>query len=302
MEFGRLKSVEGIDLTLPRDHPGTEKVLGGKRADNLRVYIGAPVWSDEGFPGTLYPPKARAKDFVKYYGRQYNSIELNATHYRNPEPEAIKRWLAVVPEDFRFCPKVHQEISHAGSLTHMIPQMKSLMLLWETFKPKLGLPFLQLPPQLHHQRADELLTFLDAVMPDNLAIEIRHEGWFEPGNEAMRQVCNYMYRNRYCLVITDVAGRRDVMHMRLTSRKVFIRFQANDLHPSDYIRMDAWVERLAQWLEQGLEELYFFVHNPDKSLIPELSVYFIKAFNRRTGLQIPVPRLYKTEAEPDKLF
>ena len=43
-------------------------------------------------------------------------------------------------------------------------------------------------------------------------------------------------------VITDTAGRRDCLHMKLTSADIFIRFVGNSLHESDYQRIDDWVE------------------------------------------------------------
>ena len=30
----------------------------------------------------IYPPKTKEKDFLKHYVQHYNSIELNATHYK----------------------------------------------------------------------------------------------------------------------------------------------------------------------------------------------------------------------------
>ncbi len=65
-------------------------------------------------------------------------------------------------------------------------------------------------------------------------------------------------------VITDVAGRRDVCHMRLTNEKVLIRFVGNDLEPSDYTRINDWAERLKKWFDAGLHEAYIFTHEPDK--------------------------------------
>jgi hypothetical protein len=40
-------------------------------------------------------------------------------------------------------------------------------------------------------------------------------------------------------VISDTAGRRDAVHMELTTSQALIRFVGNNLAASDYIRMDA---------------------------------------------------------------
>lgn len=301
MDFGKLPNVDGIDFTLPADHAGVDKVLGGTRAQHVRVYVGAPVWADEGFPGKIYPVKAKSKDYVKHYGRQFNSIELNATHYKVPGEDNINHWTASVPGGFRFSPKVLQDISHAPNLVRMAPAMRDLMDQLSLFKQHLGMCFMQLPPHFGTSRLDELLTFLDAVTVKNMAFELRHESWFT-GRDEMKHLCNYLYKNRLCLNITDVAGRRDVLHQRLTCKTAFIRFVANDLHPSDFTRIDAWVERLVEWIGKGLEELYFYLHTPTKSLTPELAIYFIKTLNKAAGLSIEPPKILADHVEEGKLF
>ena len=55
-------------------------------------------------------------------------------------------------------------------------------------------------------------------------------------------------------MITDTAGRRDCAHMHLTIPKAFIRYVGNSLHPTDYTRIDVWVERMKYWLDHGMEE------------------------------------------------
>jgi uncharacterized protein YecE (DUF72 family) len=87
-------------------------------------------------------------------------------------------------------------------------------------------------------------------------------------------------------LITDVAGRRDVLHMCLTAPAVMVRFVGNSLHPTDFSRIDAWIGRLKQWLEQGLREIYFFVHEPDNVQAPELIRYVIQELNARCELQL----------------
>jgi uncharacterized protein YecE (DUF72 family) len=103
-------------------------------------------------------------------------------------------------------------------------------------------------------------------------------------------------------VITDVAGRRDVLHNRLTLPKAFIRFTGNDLHPTDFTRLNEWLKRIEQWQQMGLQELYFFLHTPEKHLTAELANYFIEHYNQFSLEKIPAIKLYTTETtEPTKI-
>jgi hypothetical protein len=105
MDFGRLKNIEQVDFTLPVDHIGTIKVLGGVKAPKCSVFVGCPIWAETGFVGTIYPRKAKSKDYPKYYSQQFNSIELNISHYKSLDKDTIEHWLDITSSDFKFCPK-----------------------------------------------------------------------------------------------------------------------------------------------------------------------------------------------------
>jgi uncharacterized protein YecE (DUF72 family) len=300
MKFGRLENINNVDFTFPLSHTGTAKILGGTKSKTLNVYVGAPVWNDPGFPGKIYPPKARDKDFVKYYGKQFNCIELNATHYRIPEENTVKRWANAVPEGFKFCPKIHQSISHSSHIHQRASEINAFYNSVSCFGNKLGTCFLQLPPGFEAKHIEPLLEFLDHCPIRDLAIELRHESWFTD-TDILNYLCNYLFKNNLSLNITDVAGRRDVLHQRLTNKTAFVRFVANDLHPSDFKRMDDWLERLSVWIQSGLENLYFFIHTPDKSLVPDLAVYFINHLNTINGINVKPPEIRKIETD-NKLF
>jgi hypothetical protein len=78
--------------------------------------------------------------------------------------------------------------------------------------------------------------------------------------------------------------------MYLTIPKTFIRYVGNSLHETDYTRIDAWVKRMKCWLDNGLQELYFFMHMHDEATSPELTVYLVDKFNDAMGMQLPKPK------------
>jgi uncharacterized protein YecE (DUF72 family) len=295
MEFGRLKNIDHVDFSFPADHKGVKKVLGGQPAKTVEVYVGCPVWAHEGLAGKIYPPKSQSKDYLKHYSRQFNSIELNATLYQVPSPVTVTRWTDSVNDHFKFCPKIHESISHSEDISKCRSLIHHLHEIYAGFGKKLGTCLLQLPPNFNPAKLDLLLDFLDHCPVRDLAIELRHEGWFGK-TEALDTLSNYLYKNNFCLCITDVAGRRDVLHMRLANKTAFIRFTANNLHPTDFRRLDDWINRIIIWIGQGLEKIYFFVHTPDKSLCPELAIYFIENLNKKTGLNIVPPAINKNNS------
>jgi hypothetical protein len=77
--------------------------------------------------------------------------------------------------------------------------------------------------------------------------------------------------------------------MHLTIPTAFIRFVGNSLHPTDFPRCDEWVRRIKFWLDNGLRELYFFMHMHEEATSPELTVYLVDRLNKECGLELKKP-------------
>ena len=76
--------------------------------------------------------------------------------------------------------------------------------------------------------------------------------------------------------------------MRLTTPSVFIRYVGAN-HESDYSRLDVWMDRIKRWADQGMENLYFFVHQNLEKESPVLSAYFIEKLNKELELDLTIP-------------
>lgn len=288
MEFGELtiEELERADLSLPPDNKETERVLkqNGKKKEP-KVYVGCPSWGEKGWVGTVYPPKTKAADFLHFYSRQFNTIELNSSFYRTPAAENLKQWHKMVPDSFRFCPKIPQMISHIKRLKDTQGILSDFIDNFKLLEENLGMIFLQLPPNFGFKHKELLESFLAGV-PKNVdfAIEYRDPSWFEENN--FQEAFDLLEAHHVTAVITDVAGKREVLHQRLTTPKAFIRFNGYNLHPTDYTRMDEWVMRIKSWLALGLHELYFMVHTPDYTLNADLSNYMVNNLNKNCGLNL----------------
>jgi uncharacterized protein YecE (DUF72 family) len=293
MDFGKLPDISRVDFTLPPNHPDTLPRL--QRSGSYlkpQVYVGLPIWVNKAWVGKYYPAGMPEKESLQWYSRQFNTIELNSTHYHIPSPDAIDRWRHTAPRGFKFCPKFPQLISHEAALRSTQDVTAAFCAAIAGLEDKLGSAFLQLPPYFAPRQLPDLEAFL-AFIPESIPItvELRHEGWFVD-NIASLELFEVLEKYKAGTVLTDVAGRRDVLHMRLTTPSAMIRFVGNSLHPTDYTRIDAWVERLKEWFDNGLQQLYFFVHEPDNTLAPELATYLIEKLNKVCGFDLKPPKKY----------
>jgi uncharacterized protein YecE (DUF72 family) len=300
VDFGKLSDISRVDFSLPAESKENERVLPQKPAPEPQIYVGCPIWSQKEWIGKIYPQNAQSKDFLRYYAEQFNSIELNTTHYRIPDRETILQWKSQVGADFRFAPKFPQPIAHEKMLLNAEHLVNEFCEAIRPLGENLGLSFLQLPPYFELKHLPNLEIFLQNFPKDTpLAIEFRHASWFKGNN--FEKVAKILETYKISTVITDVAGRRDVLHLRLTTPKVLVRFVGNALHPTDYTRIDAWVEQIYRWLQKGLENLYFFLHEPDNILAPDIALYFVEKLIAKTGIRLKVPIIRKPTIQM-KLF
>ncbi len=291
MEFGKLSNVDKVDFTLPPDPPENARALSflpdraAAEPASARVWIGTAGWSNRGFVGRLYPADARPADFLAHYARAFSTNELNSTYY-GADAERARRWAAVVPSGFRFCPKLPAAVTHERELRDADRPMAHFLETVEAFGDRLGHAWGVLPPAFAPAHLPLLAAFLETWAPRlPLAMELRHHAWFsDPG--ASRAAFDLFERHGVAAVLTDVAGRRDVLHMRISGGTVFLRFVANGGHSSDLARLDAWIERLGTWIDGGLAQAYFFLHQPhDPDTVP-LAEHLLPRLALRTGLEL----------------
>ena len=283
MQFGR--SPGALDVMLPDDDPRNAAVLAAAPPGPLAAHAGCPTYANREWRGTVYP--ADADDLLAAYGRAFNGLELNSTHYHIPDPATVRRWRDAVPDDFRFAPKFPRAASHerqVGAATRFADAIREL-------GPKLGRAFLQLPPSFGPSATPALRALLAEVPPDlPLAVELRHRAWFR-GGALGRDAFELLAEHGAAAVVTDAPGRREVAHASLPRPVAFVRFLATMDDAVDHARLDAWCARLAAWRAAGLRELYFWLHAPDNVGAPALVTAFRDRFVRATGqpLRTAVP-------------
>ncbi len=287
MKFGKLPDISGVDFSLPPVNDRTLARLGGSPAPTgLKVYVGLPRWSSKAWVGDLYPKGTPASDYLHHYAKAFNCIELNTTHYRSPSPEQVKKWADQVEEEFRFCPKIPQSISHYRKLKGVQEDLARFTEAMAHFGGKLGSAFVQLHESFSPQLMENLTSFLSHWPTDQpLVFEFRHPDWFA-AQQLLPAVLDTFYQHKIGTVITDVAGRRDVLHTDLTTKVVVIRFVGNGLHATDYSRFETWLTRLRLWQQHGLEELYFWVHEPEDGIAAAFGRHTINRLEE--VLEVPV--------------
>jgi uncharacterized protein YecE (DUF72 family) len=285
---------------------------------SMSLYLGCPIWSCKGWVGSLYPEGTKQAAFLREYARRLTTVEGNTTFYATPNNETLARWVAEMPETFRFCPKLPRTISHAGKLQPRIEEAQVFIQAMNQLSSRLGPMFLQLPPRYSPKLLDDLNTFLTA-WPQHipLAVEVRHPSWFEsPHQEYLTELLLERGKARVVIDTRPIRGLSGTkilegsVYQRMlearekkpdlpipTEREVnftFLRFIGHPLMDQNAGFIEEWAEHLAETLEQG-RDAYVFCHCPDERLDP----WLCRDFHQRVKARFPIPPLPWDEIDSD---
>lgn len=295
MKFGKVEHPEIIDFSLPDTHPNTIIVLNSKKykMKQQNIYIGCAKWNRSDLKG-FYPQGIKGE--LQYYSSQFNSIELNATFYKSYSADQFTKWRCKTPKNFKFFPKLTQEISHWKRLEGVQDSVNDFLFKVQYLGEKLGTIFLQLNENFGPDNFKRIETFINNWPKEiKLAIEVRHPNWFSD-QKLYNEYTALLRDNNIANIIVDTAGRRDMLHMNLTSNEAFIRYVGSN-HSSDYDRLDNWVLRLKKWKDLGLKNIHFFIHQNLEEESALLASYFTKKINKNLEFSLKIPDLKKESSQ-----
>jgi uncharacterized protein YecE (DUF72 family) len=300
MEFGRVtpEELQQVNFTLPPDPQlTTDTLAAAKNGQPVQVYVGCAKWGRKEWVGKIYPPKTKDANFLDEYVKHFDSIELNATFYQVYGAATIAKWKekADANPNFKFCPKFSQSISHIRRLKNADEITTQFYEGIMAFGDKMGPLFLQLGDNYTPKSFADMKIYLQSLPKDvPVFLEVRHKEWFAVP-ETRDLLFNTLKELNIGAVITDASGRRDCVHMELPTPHAFIRFVGNSLDRTDYTRVDEWVARIKDWAAQGLQSVWFFMHQHDERYSPELADYVTVELNKALGLNLHRPHFIEKE-------
>ena len=285
MKFGKVDDPSQIDFSLPETPKETIQFLNKyKSNEDFEINIGYPKWSKADLKG-FYP--RGTKDELRYYSEEFNSVEFNGTFYRSPSKEQVLIWKKRTADDFKFCPKFTNSISHYSRLNNTDEKVAAFVDSTVLFEEKLGMGFIQMPENFRPKAFDRLDGFLNRFPKGYpLAFEVRHEEWYND-DQTLNNYLKLLKKTNTTNIIVDTPGRRDMLNFQLTTPVAFIRF-VSSTDVIDKLRLSEWVTKIKEWKEAGLKQVYFFVHQKIDPETPFLSTDFVKELNEQLGCKLPI--------------
>ena len=254
-----------------------------------RVRIGTCSFADEALQKHFYPKGMRTgRQQLPYYSEFFDTVEIDSTFYRLPNPEHVAKWAAWTPDGFVFHFKAFAPITrHPVRLEQLPPELREglqsdardrvermprevrgevVRLFREALEPaaeagKLGGILVQLAPYVVPKpQSWEYLEWLRAQLPDDeLLVEFRHQSWFD--DEHREETLRFLERHRLANVVVD-APRTEAKNViptvvAATSPLAYVRFHGRNAKTwnirggSAADRFDYLYprEELAEWVE-----------------------------------------------------
>ena len=163
-----------------------------------KIYIGTSGWSYPKGEGTwkgYFYPKGKINE-LEYYSQVFDTVEINSSFYRPPNPGYVYNWVRRVPKDFLFTVKLWQKFTHpkmykeATGEEALISQDDV-----DTFKRsieplvkygKLGALLAQFPPSFRNDSFGQqiIAAVIKTFGQYRLAVELRHRSWSDDENTA----------------------------------------------------------------------------------------------------------------------
>jgi hypothetical protein len=68
-------------------------------AERMKIYIGTSGWQYYHWKGKFYPEDLPSKDFLKFYSKYFNTVEVNTSFYHFTKKSTFEKWKAQINTD-----------------------------------------------------------------------------------------------------------------------------------------------------------------------------------------------------------
>ncbi|MFC1493750.1 DUF72 domain-containing protein [Thermodesulfobacteriota bacterium] len=242
-----------------------------------KILIGTSGYYYDDWKGPFYPNDMAKKDYLEYYSRHFQALELNYTYYRLPEEKQSEAMIARAGTDMTFVVKAHREMTHKiteNSISTVLPRFLNGI---GPFIDNhcLGSILLQFPQSFHYTDKNRiyLKRLIQELLPVPLSVEFRNKDWLK---ESVYSTLSELHTGFVCVDEPELPGLIPKLDI-ITSETGYIRFHGrnrNNWYGTDSMSRYDYLyskEELEEWLplikeiKDQTEKLFIFFNNHAKS-------------------------------------
>jgi uncharacterized protein YecE (DUF72 family) len=274
-----------------------------------KIYIGTSGWSypkGEGAWKGFFYPAGRINE-LEYYSQFFNTVEVNSSFYRPPDPGIVYNWARRVPAGFLFAVKLWQKFTHPAMYREATGEVAAISqedvdAFRRSLEPlakagKLGALLAQFPPSFKNdgygRQVIGALARTFGTYP--LAVELRHRSWSDDPHTAQ-----ILRENNIAWVSIDEPkfATSVAADVPLTAATAYFRFHgrnAREWWTGDnetryrYLYSPEEIAGLAEKVKRAAEKtkmLFAFFNNHWQAYAPK------NANDLKIALQLPFPGIF----------
>lgn len=261
------------------------------------IYVGTCGFSYKEWAGPFYPATIRQDEMLSFYAACFQAVEIDSSYYGVLSPQTVARMNARTPQNFRFCFKVPQTVSHPpeAGLSRVHDDAAAFV---ESVTPiveagKFGCALLQFAngfrPNERTQRY--LREAIDALQPLQLVAEFRNHEWQTPQYyELLCELgvawCNVDMPDYETLMRPGSDVTSSVGYVRFHGRNKSKWWTGNNTTRYDYDytaqELAPWTDRIADMQEQA-QTTYAFFNNHARGNAARNAEMFVDLLRERYG-------------------
>jgi uncharacterized protein YecE (DUF72 family) len=216
------------------------------------IRVGCSGWQYKHWKGDFYPSELRQSEWFAHYARTFDTVEINNSFYRLPEPQTFRSWRERAPAGFLFAVKASRFLTHMKKLKDPEEPLERFFQHAGPLGPTLGPVLYQLPPRWPAD-VPRLAHFL-RVLPKRArhAMEFREPSWYSP------DVLELLETQRVALCLHDMTGTGS--GPRRVGPFVYVRFHGVTRYGGRYSddELRPWAEWLAAEHASGRDVFAYF--------------------------------------------
>jgi uncharacterized protein YecE (DUF72 family) len=217
-------------------------------------------WSYSFWKGPFYPAELTSKEFLTYYAKKFDTVEVDSTFYRIPREQTIEEWKKQTPQEFLFSLKFPQKITHMKMLQDSTEDTNVFIKRISQLGKKLGALLLQFPPTFRLQHLSLLTGYLETLPKGfKYAVEIR--------NKSLLSEELYRILRDNNVALTWVDSPKMPIAKEVTADFLYVRWEGDRkrvigtesrVETNRVLDIKNWVDRLKPFLDRDLLVLGYF--------------------------------------------
>ena len=238
-----------------------------------KLHIGTSGWIYDHWQGPFYPEDTPQEDWLSFYQRRFNSVEINNTFYGLPEKATFQTWREEAPPEFRYAVKANRYITHLKKLQEPQDTLGRFFSAVSELEDTLGPILFQLPPNwgYNHQRLADFLEVLPAGQ--RYTFELRAPDWINA------RALDLLADHQAAFCIYDFDGRQSPKEV--TADFVYLRLHGpGEAYQGKYSlqALAGWAGAISSWLGKG-KDVYCYFDNDQAGYAAENAVQLQEMFS-----------------------